>query len=104
MLFSPERGRILSAKRGESALLDLLDRTEAGDLAVLRRLCIARRCPARVVTDERARLPAVYLEAIAHRLLAVVVALHERLAGRVVLAFDLRRIELHVGSAPATPI
>src|SRR5258707_14485970 len=96
MLFSPERGRILSAKRGEGALLDLFDWAEPGDPAVLRRLRLARRAPARVVADQRARLLAVHLEAIAHRLLAVVVTLHQRLARDVVLALDFRRIEFHV--------
>src|SRR5438552_18931610 len=86
VLFSPKRGRILSAKSGEGALLDLLDRAEAGDLAVLRCAGFARRGQASVVTDERARLFAVHLEAMPHGFFAVVVALDQRLAGDIVEA------------------
>src|SRR5258708_4486485 len=100
VLFSPKRGRILSAKSGEGAPLDLLDRAEAGDLAELRRAGFARRAPACVVTDERTGLLAVHLEAMAHRFFAVVVALHQRLAGEVVVACALGRVELHVLGAP----
>src|SRR5258708_18248137 len=100
VLFSPKRGRILSAKSGEGAPLDLLDRAEAGDLAELRRAGFARRAPACVVTDERTGLLAVHLEAMPHRFFAVVVALHQRLAGEVVVAFALARVQLHVIGAP----
>src|SRR5260221_3790482 len=100
VLFSPKRGRILSAKSGEGALLDLLDRAEAGDPAELRRAGFTRRAPACVVTDERTGLLAVHLEAMPHGFFAVVVALHQRLAGDVVVAFALRRVELHVIGAP----
>src|SRR5437763_6420098 len=99
VLFSPKRGRILSAKSGEGALLDLLDRAEAGDLAVLRRAGFVRRGQAPVVTDQRAGLFAIDLEPMAHGFFAVVVALHQRLAGEIVLAFDFRPVEGHVVTA-----
>src|SRR5256886_15943643 len=104
MLFSPERGRILSAKRGESALLDLLDRAQSGDLAVLRRLRIVRRGPACVVTNERAGLLAVHLEAMPHGFFAIVVTLHQRLAGDVVAALLLRRGGCYLVGAPRPPM
>src|SRR5689334_4174247 len=86
MLSPRKRARILSAKRGESALPDLLDRAEARDFAILRRARLAARGPAPVVVDERARLRAIHLKPLLHRVLAIVVALDQRLAGHVVLA------------------
>src|ERR687887_59602 len=100
MLFSPERGRILSGERGEHAPLDLLDRAEPGDTAIARRAGLAARGPAPVVVDERARLRAIDFQPLSHRFLAVVVALNQRLAGHVVLALRLRRVELYVVAAP----
>src|SRR5437870_12954268 len=79
----PKRARIL-AQSAERALFDLFDRSDPGDLAVLRRLCLARCRPAPVVVDERPRLLAIHREALAHGFLAVVVALDQRLAGEVV--------------------
>src|SRR5207248_2142513 len=96
---SPKRARILSGERGEDAPLDLLDRALARDPAKARRAGLAARGPATVVVDERARLRAIHIEALLHRLLAVVVALDQRLAGHVVLARDLRRIERQVVAA-----
>src|ERR671931_15883 len=100
MLFSPERGRILSGERGEHAPLDLLDRPEPGDSAIARRAGLAALGPAPVVVDERARLRAIDFEALPHRFLAVVVSLEQRLAGHIVFALRLRRIELDVVGAP----
>src|SRR5690606_4176730 len=88
------------AQRRQGALADLLDRADAGDLAHLGRARIAARGPRAVVVGARARLRAVHLEAPAHGLLAVVLALHKRLAGEVVAAFDPGRVELHVIGAP----
>src|SRR5690242_12812750 len=85
---SPKRARILSGERGEHAPLDLLHGAHARDFAIARRAGRAARRPAPIVVDERARLRAVYLEALLHRLLAIIVALDERLAGRIVLARD----------------
>src|SRR2546421_3218605 len=99
VLFSPKRGRILSAKSGEGALRDVLDLAEAGDLAILGRAGVARCSPASVVIDQRPRLLAIHQEAMLHRLLAIIVALDQRLAGRVILALDTRRIEFHVVAA-----
>src|SRR6266571_3121778 len=96
MLFSPGKRRILSGQRSKSARLDLFERADAGDAAVLRRARVTARGPATVVLDERLRLRAVHLEALLHRLFAVVVALDQRLAALVVPPFDLRRIEFHV--------
>src|SRR6266571_1444811 len=96
MLFSPGKRRILSGQRSKSARLDLFERADAGDAAVLRRARVTARGPATVVLDERLRLRAVHLEALLHRLFAVVVALDQRLAALVVPPFDLRRLEFHV--------
>src|SRR5690349_15284172 len=93
MSYPPKRARILSGQCGEGARGDFLDRAAAGNPAVLR----AELAP--VVVDQRPRLRAVDLEAPAHRVLAVVVALHQRLAGEVVAPFALWRIELDVVAA-----
>ncbi len=53
-----------------------------------------------VVVHQRPRLRPVYVEPLAHRVLAIVVALDQRLSGLVVAALDLRRIEFHVIAAP----
>src|SRR5690242_18340823 len=89
MFFSPKRGRILSGQRSESAPGDLVHRPEAGDPAVPGRPLGPRGGPLAVVVDERPGLRAIDLEALAHGLLAVVVALHQHLAGLVVAAVDL---------------
>src|SRR5438067_7678929 len=96
---SPKRGRILSDQRSRHAALDLVERADTRDSAKARRARIARCGPGAVVIDERARLRAVHLEAPPHRLFAIVVALHERLAGDIVLVRLPRRIELHVVAA-----
>src|SRR4051812_27593394 len=93
MFYPPKRARILSGQCGEGARGDFLDRAAAGDLPVLRAEL------ALVVVDQRPRLGAVDLEALAHRVLAVVVALHQRLAGEVVAPVALGRIELDVVAA-----
>src|SRR5258706_16250313 len=93
------RGAILSGQRSEGPSLDLLDATRAGDRAAARRLRIGRSRPLAVVLDERPRLRAVDLEPLANGVLAIVIALHQRLAGKGVASLDLRRIELHVGGA-----
>src|SRR5712664_46619 len=88
MLFSPKRGRILSGsaqpgalrERAEGAPAHLVDLSLAGDLAVLGRAGIAGGRPLAVVVDQRPRLRPVDLEPLLHGLLAVVVALPERLA------------------------
>ena len=95
----PVGGEFYQVSAASTRLRDLVDRADAGDLAVLRRLRIARGGPVPVVVDQRPRLRAIDLEALPHRLLAVVVALDQRLAGDVVLALDLRRIELDVVGA-----
>src|SRR5687768_11641737 len=100
MNFSPERGPILSGQRGKSARGDVLDRADARDPAVLRRPRIAGGGPVAVVVHQRPRLRAVDLEALLHRLLAVVLALHERLAGDIVVPFVPRRVESDVVGAP----
>src|SRR5687767_5076773 len=89
MLCSPERTKILSGQRGESPRADLFERAEAGNAPILHRLLL-------IVRDERAGLTAIDLEALAHRVLAVVVALHERLAGHIVPAGALGRVEFLV--------
>src|SRR3972149_2899087 len=86
MLGLPGKGEILSGQRGQGARLDLLHRAEAREPAPARRSGLARGGPARVVLDQRPRLGAVPLEPLAHGLLLVVVALHQRLAGRVAAA------------------
>src|SRR5947208_14813507 len=88
---SPKRGRILSGQRSRHAALDLVDPADTRDSAKARRARITRCRPAAVVIDERARLRAVHLETLPHRLLAVVVALHQRLAGDVILVRLSRR-------------
>src|SRR3989475_12827648 len=95
-----ERTKILSGQRGESARPDLVHRAAAGNLAVLRRARIAGSGPFAVVVHQRPRLRPVYVEPLAHRVLAIVVALVQRLSGLVVAALDLRRIEFHVIAAP----
>src|SRR6478609_8380187 len=90
------RGRILSGQRSESAPGDLFDRAEPRDLAIFGRPRIPGRGQLAVVVDEGPSLRAVNLEALADGFLAVVVALHQHLAGRVVAPVDLRRIELDV--------
>src|SRR2546423_1275257 len=100
ILFAPlESARILSGQCSENPGADFIYRSGAGDLAVLRRLRIARGRPLAVVIDERPRLLAVDLETLSHRVLAVVVALHQRLAGDVVETFSPRRIEFHMVAA-----
>src|SRR5689334_22234716 len=88
---SPKRARILSGECGEDAPLNLCHWAQARDLAIARRARRAACRPAPVVVDERARLRAIHLEALSHRLLAIIVALDERLAGRIILARDFRR-------------
>src|SRR5579875_1599185 len=86
-------------QRVECALADFLDGAEPGDLAILRRLqavFLAALRPVAVIRDQRLGLRLIHLEALLHRFFLVVVALDQRLARHVVLAFDLRRIELHV--------
>src|SRR5512145_3374780 len=93
MLSSPERTKILSGQRGESPRAHLFHRAETGDAAVLHRLLP-------IVRNERTRLLAIDLEALAHGVLAVVVALHERLAGQIVPAGAFRWIVFLVVHAP----
>src|SRR5690242_1442965 len=88
--------RSLLAKRGENPVAHLLHRPEPVDPMVLRRARIARGGPLAVVLDERLGLAMIDREAIPHRLLLVVLALRERLAGHVVAARDLRRLEPQV--------
>src|SRR2546421_6430727 len=82
MLCSPKRCEILSGERSQSARADLLDAAAAGDAAVLRRARIARGRPALVVVDERAGLRAIDLEALSHRVRAIVIALDQRRAAQ----------------------
>src|SRR5688500_10477650 len=89
-----KRGRILSGQRGQGARGDVLDAPGAGDLAVLRRGRVPGSRPLAVVADQRPGLRPVHLQALPDRLLAVVVALHQRLAGRVIAALAPGRIEL----------
>src|SRR2546423_15702879 len=96
---SPKRGRILSGQRSRQAALDLVERADTRDSPKARCAPIPRCRPAAVVIDERARLRAVHLETLPHRLLAIVVALHQRLAGHVILVRLPRRIELDVIAA-----
>src|SRR5207247_3755863 len=75
-------------------------RASAVNLAVLRRARIAGSGLFAVVVHQRPRLRSVYVEPLAHRVLAIVVALDQRLSVLVVAALDLRRIEFHMIAAP----
>src|SRR5690606_39352499 len=88
-------------ERIERASGDLLDAAEPRDPAVGRRGGIAAALPGAEVLDQRARLRVVDGQSLAHGLLAVVVALGQRLAGDVVAVGDFRRIEPDVVGASA---
>src|SRR5262245_56283379 len=85
-----------SLQCGQNAGRDLVDRPLAWNLPVTRRARIALRGPFRIVVDQRPGLLLVDLEPLPDRLFAVVLALHQRLAGRVVLPGDLGRTERDV--------
>src|SRR5260221_14360558 len=96
IIFSPKRGRILSGQRSDSLPGDVLHRAFAGDFPILRGALVPRGRPLAVVVDQRPGLRPVDLEALLHRLLAVVVAQHQRLAGDVVASLGSGRVELAV--------
>src|SRR4051812_34191670 len=97
LLLGPDAGARI--KRREDLVAHFFDRTEAVDLDVARRARIAASSPVDIIRDERFRLLVVSLDALLHRELVVVGALHERLAGEVVDAGDFRRIEIDVVAA-----
>src|SRR5690606_6795167 len=88
------------AQRLERARGDLVHAAQTVDGTVLGRVGRVDAGPVAVVVHQRARLVAVDLQALLDGFFAVVVALHQRLAGQVVLAGDLGRVELHVVGAP----
>src|SRR5690606_6713570 len=93
---------LASAREGlHDAVADFLDRAEPFDLAICRSRRIIGCGPGLIVVDQRACLLAIHRQAVAYRFLAVVVALHQRLAGHVVGIGDFRRIELDVVRATA---
>src|SRR3990172_6919522 len=114
MLIPLKRAGILAGPRALSARLpgqsadrpvaDVLDAALARDPAEFRRLDGIGRGPAAVELLQRPGLRQVDLQSLAHGLLAVVVALHQRLAGHVVLALHLRRVEFHVVSAARSEV
>src|SRR5690606_3234457 len=83
-------------ERLERAIGDLLDAAHAADGAVFRRGGGLGTGPLAVVVHQRAGLRAVDLQALLDGLFLVVVALDQRLAGHVVAAFGLGRVELDV--------
>src|SRR5262245_24065396 len=83
-------------QRCESAGADLVDRALARDLPVARRARVALRSPFRIVVDKGPRLLFVDLEALPDGLLLVVLTLYQGIAGQIVLARRLRRIESKV--------
>src|SRR5215471_5701104 len=92
--------RQLTAECLEGCIADAFDAPQPVDLAILRRVRIPGRGPLRVVGDERLGLRVVHGESMADRFLAVVLAEDQWFSGHVVLAFDLRRIELDMIGAP----
>src|SRR5258706_14218299 len=103
IIFSPKRGRILSGQRSDSLPGDVLHRAFAGDFPILRGALVPRGRPLAVVIDQRPGLRPVDLEALLHRLLAVVVAQHKRLPGDVVASHDKGRSELYVIDPTRSP-
>src|SRR5882672_6371398 len=89
-----------SLQCGERARADLLDRSLAQNLAVARRVRVALRRPLRIIVDQRPGLLLVDLQALSHRFLLVVLALHQGLARQIVLARHFRGIEGQVIVAP----
>mmetsp|Transcript_6315 Transcript_6315/g.25625 ORF Transcript_6315/g.25625 Transcript_6315/m.25625 type:complete len:609 (+) Transcript_6315:468-2294(+) len=86
-----------SAGQGsQGALRDVVHRPQALDAPVLGRIGVATGGPLRVVIDQRARLRGIDVEALADRGFLVIGALDQVLAGFVILALDLGRIELDV--------
>src|SRR5690348_16245362 len=85
-----------ASQRRHARVANGFDGAEDVHLAITGRLRIAARLPLRVIGDERLGLRMIDREPLAHRLLAVVRALDQRLAGDVVAAGDPRRIELDV--------
>src|SRR5574343_801006 len=80
----------------EGAGGDFFDAAGAADGTVLGRCCRVLLGPARVVVNQRAGLVAVDVQALLDGFFLVVVALHQRFASHIVLAFDLGRVELDV--------
>src|SRR5688500_2165642 len=96
---SLKRDRILSGQRSQGPRGDRFDRAAALDPAIPGSFWVARRRPLAVVVDQRPGLRPVHLEALLYRVLAIVVALHQRLARLVVVSFALGGMELHVVAA-----
>src|SRR5678815_4878481 len=84
------------AQRVERGAAHRVDVLQAVDRAIPRRARVAGVGPALVIRDERLGLRVIDREALLHGVLAVVVALHERLAGLVVEARPAWRVEPHV--------
>src|SRR5579871_669268 len=95
----PPRPRTaLRAQRGQYAIAHDLERTEAVDGAEARRRGIAG-CPLRVILDQRTGLRPIDLEALAHGLFLVVVALNQVFARHIVLALQPGRLVADVVNA-----
>ena len=73
------------------------------DSRILRRVGVAACGPARVVVDQLLGLIVIDLQPLAHGVFLVVVALNQIFAGGVVLARDLRPIEVDVIGAARSP-
>src|SRR4029079_15407861 len=96
--------RILSGQSSEGPALDRLDAPDTRNAQAARRLGIAARRPLAEILDQRACRRAVHLQALAHGFLAIVLALDQRLSGRIVASRDLRRIELDVVRAAGSEV
>src|SRR5690606_34655756 len=89
----------LLLENGEGPGGDLFHRARARDPVIGRRGRVAAFRPSGVVLDEGAGLLVIDRQALANGFLAVVLALDERLAGLVVAALHLGRVEANVVGA-----
>src|SRR5437763_16298314 len=87
---------MLTVQCGEAGRANFVDAADAVYTAILRRERVSRRRPLYIISDKRLGLLVIDGETLAHRFFLVVVALDQIFAGDVVLAGNLRRIELDV--------